>query len=55
MYIAIAGNIGSGKRLLAELLSGRLCWDNVLVSWNDGENPYFDDVYDDMRRWSFQI
>ncbi len=55
MCIAIAGNIWSGKGLLAELLSGRLGWDNVSVSQNDGENPYIDDFYDDMRRWSFQL
>lgn len=55
MYIAIAGNIGSGKSLLAELLSQRLGWQNVSLSNSDGENPYIDDFYVDMRRWSFQL
>lgn len=55
MYIAIAGNIGSGKSLLAELLSERLGWSNVSVSEEDGVNPYIDDFYEDMRGWSFQL
>lgn len=55
MYIAIAGNIGSGKSVLAELLSERLGWSNITLSEEDGENPYIDDFYDDMKRWSFQL
>lgn len=55
MYIAIAGNIGSGKSILSELLSQRLGFTNVTLSEEDGENPYIDDFYDDMKRWSFQL
>ncbi len=55
MYIAIAGNIGSGKSILAELLSQRLGWTNITLSEEDGDNPYIDDFYDDMKRWSFEL
>ncbi len=54
MYIAIAGNIGSGKSQVAERLSQRLGWANVQVE-NEGGNPYIDDFYDDMKRWSFEL
>lgn len=52
MYIAIAGNIGSGKSLLAELLAERTGW---ALSTDVSENPYIDDFYEDMNRWSFQL
>lgn len=52
MYIAIAGNIGSGKSLLAELLAEQTGWH--LVS-DTTENPYIDDFYDDMQRWAFPL
>ncbi|MEG0163392.1 MAG: deoxynucleoside kinase [Mucinivorans sp.] len=52
MYIAIAGNIGSGKSLLAELLARHLGW---TLSTDVSENPYIDDFYEDMRGWSFQL
>ncbi|MEG2760548.1 MAG: deoxynucleoside kinase [Mucinivorans sp.] len=52
MYIAIAGNIGSGKSLLAELLAQRLGW---ALSTDVAENPYIDDFYENMRGWSFQL
>lgn len=55
MYVAIAGNIGSGKSLLCELLSQKLGWQRVSLSQNDSDNPYIDDFYDDMRQWSFQM
>lgn len=55
MYIAIAGNIGSGKSILSEILSERLGFTNVTLSEEDGENPYIDDFYDDMKRWSFPL
>lgn len=55
MYVAISGNIGSGKSLLGELLSERLGWSSVSLSHRDGENPYIDDFYEDMRAWSFQM
>ncbi|MEF9950514.1 MAG: deoxynucleoside kinase [Mucinivorans sp.] len=52
MYIALAGNIGSGKSLLAELLARHLGW---TLSTDVSENPYIDDFYEDMRGWSFQL
>lgn len=52
MYIAIAGNIGSGKSLLADLLAKRTGWH---LSTDMAENPYIDDFYDDMNRWSLQM
>ncbi len=55
MYIAIAGNIGSGKSLLADLLSNRLGLETVSPGEECGENPYLDDFYDDMKRWSFEL
>lgn len=55
MYVAIAGNIGSGKSLLGELLSERLGWRNVSLSQGDSANPYIDDFYEDMPSWSFQM
>lgn len=53
MYIAIAGNIGSGKSYLTELLSERLGWKAHYE--NSSDNPYIGDFYDDMQRWSFNL
>lgn len=52
MYIAIAGNIGSGKSTLAHMLGERLGWKTIADS---EENPYIDDFYEDMRRWSLNL
>ncbi len=52
MYIAIAGNIGSGKTYLTELLSNRLGWE---AQYEETENPYIGDFYDDMKRWAFNL
>ncbi|MCH5305934.1 MAG: deoxynucleoside kinase [Rikenella sp.] len=52
MYIAIAGNIGSGKSYLTELLSRQLGWD---AQYEESENPYIGDFYDDMKRWAFNL
>lgn len=53
MYIAIAGNIGSGKTTLAGLLSKHYGWD---VQFEDVEgNPYLSDFYENMQRWSFNL
>ncbi|MEG2479968.1 MAG: deoxynucleoside kinase, partial [Mucinivorans sp.] len=52
MIIAIAGNIGSGKSFLAELLSDKLGWEAYS---DNSENPYIGDFYDDMSRWSFNL
>lgn len=52
MYIAIAGNIGSGKTTLTELLARRL---NATVLEENTRNPYLNDFYQDMARWSFNL
>ncbi|MFP4025003.1 MAG: deoxynucleoside kinase [Thiohalospira sp.] len=53
MHIAIAGNIGSGKTTLAELLSKHYGWEAHYEDVDD--NPYLNDFYDDMQRWSFNL
>jgi deoxyadenosine/deoxycytidine kinase len=53
VFIAVAGNIGSGKSSLTRLLSGRFGWTPFYESVD--ENPYLSDFYADMRRWSFQL
>ncbi|MBR4063714.1 MAG: deoxynucleoside kinase [Tidjanibacter sp.] len=52
MYIAIAGNIGSGKTSLTQLLAQRF---NARAYYEDIDNPYIGDFYDDMSRWSFNF
>lgn len=53
MHIAIAGNIGSGKTTLASLLSRHFNWQAHYEDVDD--NPYLDDFYNDMQRWSFNL
>lgn len=52
MYIAIAGNIGSGKTTLTELLTARY---NAKAYLEECDNPYIGDFYEDMNRWSFNL
>ena len=52
MYIAIAGNIGSGKTTLTEILTKRY---NAKAYYEALANPYINDFYDDMSRWSFHL
>ncbi len=53
MHIAIAGNIGSGKTTLTSLLSKHYNWE---AHYEDvDENPYLNDFYNDMQRWSFNL
>ncbi|MBE9468362.1 MAG: deoxynucleoside kinase [Bacteroidetes bacterium] len=53
MHIAIAGNIGSGKTTLTRLLSKHYNWE---ARYEDvDENPYLNDFYEDMQRWSFNL
>lgn len=52
MYIAIAGNIGSGKTSLTEILSKRF---SITAHYEDIDNPYIGDFYKDMSRWSFNL
>lgn len=53
MHIAIAGNIGSGKTTLAGKLEKHYEW---IAHYEDAdENPYLNDFYEDMQRWSFNL
>ncbi len=53
MHIAIAGNIGSGKTTLTRLLSKHYGWEAHFEDVDD--NPYLNDFYEDMQRWSFNL
>ncbi|NOZ46296.1 MAG: deoxynucleoside kinase [Chlorobi bacterium] len=53
MHIAIAGNIGSGKTTLTSLLSKHFGWEAHYEDVDD--NPYLNDFYEDMQRWSFNL
>jgi deoxyadenosine/deoxycytidine kinase len=53
MHIAIAGNIGSGKTTLTSLLAKHYKWTPQYEDADD--NPYLNDFYDDMQRWSFNL
>ena len=53
MQFAVAGNIGAGKTSLAELLSKHYNWDPHFEDVID--NPYLDDFYTHMERWSFNL
>jgi deoxyadenosine/deoxycytidine kinase len=53
MHIAIAGNIGSGKTTLTELLAKHFKWEPHFEDAD--ENPYLNDFYEDMQRWSFNL
>jgi deoxyadenosine/deoxycytidine kinase len=52
-HLAIAGNIGVGKTTLTTKLAEQLGWtpyyERVI------NNPYLDDFYSDMSRWSFNL
>ncbi len=53
MHIALAGNIGSGKTTLTELLSKHFGWE---AHYEDVDtNPYLNNFYEDMQRWSFNL
>ena len=53
MHVAIAGNIGAGKTTLTKSLAKHFQWEpqfeDVL------ENPYLEDFYHTMERWSFNL
>ena len=53
MHIAVAGNIGAGKTTLTGLLAKHYGW---RPHYEDvDENPYLNDFYEDMQRWSFNL
>jgi len=53
MHVAIAGNIGAGKTTLTKLLAKHYKWKPHYESVE--ENPYLDDFYSEMERWSFNL
>jgi deoxyadenosine/deoxycytidine kinase len=53
MHVAVAGNIGSGKTTLTTLLARHFKWEPHYESVD--ENPYLNDFYEDMQRWSFNV
>jgi deoxyadenosine/deoxycytidine kinase len=53
IFIAVAGNIGTGKTTLTEMLSKRFGWKPHFEAVVD--NPYLADFYADMNRWSFPL
>ena len=52
MYVAIAGNIGSGKTTLTEILTQRY---GAKAYYEESDNPYIGDFYYVMSRWAFQL
>ena len=50
-HIGIAGNIGAGKTTLTEKLTSKFDWEPIYESVVD--NPYLEDFYEDMSKWSF--
>lgn len=53
MHVAVAGNIGSGKTTLTRLLAKHYKWKAHYEDVED--NPYLDDFYTQMERWSFNL
>ena len=53
MHIAVAGNIGSGKTTLTSRLAKHYKWEAHYEDADD--NPYLNDFYEDMQRWSFNL
>ena len=53
MHIAVAGNIGAGKTSLTELLAKHYKFEAQFEDVID--NPYLDDFYNHMERWSFNL
>lgn len=53
MHIAIAGNIGSGKSTLTRLLARHYGWKPHYEQVT--HNPYLEDYYRDIKRWSFPL
>ena len=52
-FIGIAGNIGVGKTTMTDIIASHFNWKPFYESVID--NPYLEDFYDDMRRWSFNL
>ena len=52
-FVGIAGNIGVGKTTFTEIVAKHFGWSEFYESVSD--NPYLDDFYRDMHRWSFNL
>ena len=52
-FIGIAGNIGVGKTTFTEIISKHFGWEAYYESV--GDNPYLNDFYGNMSRWSFNL
>ena len=53
MHLAVAGNIGSGKTTLTTLLANHYRYTPHVEEVDN--NPYLNDFYKDMTRWSFNL
>jgi deoxyadenosine/deoxycytidine kinase len=53
IFVAVAGNIGTGKTTLSSMLANHFRWKAHFESVTD--NPYLSDFYVDMKRWSFPL
>lgn len=53
MHVAIAGNIGAGKTTLTNMLAKHFKWEPHFE--DTANNPYLDNFYEDMQRWSFNL
>jgi deoxyadenosine/deoxycytidine kinase len=53
VHIAIAGNIGSGKTTLTTMLAKYYHWTPKFEAVD--YNPYLEDYYKDIPRWSFNL
>lgn len=53
IFIVVAGNIGTGKTTLTQMLSKRFGWTPHFEAVRD--NPYLADFYKDMARWAFPL
>ena len=53
MHIAVTGNIGAGKTTLTTMLAKHYGWEAQFEDVED--NPYLDDFYKDMSKWSFAL
>ena len=53
MHIAVTGNIGAGKTTLTTMMAKHYGWN---AQFEDVDhNPYLDDFYQDMSKWSFAL
>lgn len=53
MHIGVAGNIGSGKTTLTEMLAHHYGWEPRYEAVT--YNPYLEDYYHDIPRWSYNL